>query len=118
MRCTIPYHLLMIFLATTLTTLAQLPCNEQSLLSIKGSWKKHDDASPFPDKSFPSNQFSFVNDRIDRMQKILQTAYPKPKGMEASWYRSISGNALVPGGPVPYDLSSMMLPYYCNGKTS
>ena len=52
------------------------------------------------------------------MQKILQSAYPQPKGMEANWYRSISGNALVPAGPVPFDLSAMWLPYYCNGKTS
>jgi len=83
-------------------------------MNTKGSWKKRSDANPFPDESFPKNQFAQANSRIDKMQKLLQAAYPEPKGIEAGWYRSISGKALVIGGPVPYELESLFLSYYCN----
>ena len=89
-------------------------CNDEILLNTKGSWKKRADASPFPDSSLPKNQFPQVNSRIDKMQKLLQDAYPDPKGLEAGWYRSISGRAMVKGGPAPYELQAIFLPYYCN----
>src|SRR6185369_13401884 len=90
------------------------PCNNETIMSTKGGWKKRADASPFPDESFPKNQFSQANNRIDKMQKLLQAAYPNPKGMEAGWYRSITGDALIKGGPAPYELESLFFPYYCN----
>jgi len=67
-----------------------------------------------PDSSLPKNQFSQVNIRIDKMQKLLQAAYPSPKGIEAGWYRSISGRGMVTGGPAPYALEAILLGYYCN----
>jgi hypothetical protein len=94
----------------------QQSCNDDILLNTKGSWKKRTDANPFPDESFPKNQFAQANNRIDKMQKIVQAAYPEPKGIEAGWYRSISGNALVKGGPAPYGLNALFLTYYCNSN--
>ncbi len=38
---------------------AQQPCNE-GIMNTKGSWKKVSDANPFPDQSFPKNQFPQV----------------------------------------------------------
>jgi hypothetical protein len=93
---------------------AQGPCDESSLMSTRGSWKKRPDANTFPDQSFPKNQFPQVNNRIDKMQKILQAAYPEPRGIEAGWYRDITGNALVSGGPVPFQLTSLFFSYYCD----
>lgn len=110
-----PLFLLLLFMNTVI---AQQPCNDDAIMNTKGSWKKHSDSDLFPDKSFPKNQFPLVNSRIDKMQKLLQAAYPDPKGIEAVWYRSISGNALVEGGPVPYELSSLFLAYFCNTYTN
>ncbi len=99
-----------------LYSFSQPPCNDESIMNTKGSWKKSNDANPFPDQSFPENQFPQVNSRIDKMQKLLQAAYPEPKGMEAGWYRSISGNAEVKSGPVPYALDVLFLAYHCNNE--
>lgn len=96
------------------TVIAQQPCNDDIIMNTKGSWEKRSDANVYPDNSFPKNQFAQVNSRIDKMQKLLQAAYPDPKGIEAGWYRSISGDALVKGGPVPYELTALFLVYFCN----
>ena len=92
----------------------QPSCNDDMLMHTKGSWKKVSDANPFPDNSFPKSQFPLAQGRIDRMQKLLQAAYPDPKGIEAQWYRGISGDAIVKGGPVPYELEALFLAYFCN----
>lgn len=93
---------------------AQQPCNEEGIMNTKGSWKKLSDENTFPDQSFSKNQLPQANSRIDKMQKLLQAAYPEPKGIEASWYHSISGNAEIKGGPVPYALDAAFHAYYCN----
>jgi hypothetical protein len=85
-------------------------------MNIKGTWKKRSDPSLFPDNSFPKNQFAQANNRLDKMQKLLQAAYPDPKGVEAEWYRTISGSALVKGGPAPYELNALFLIYFCNAN--
>ena len=92
----------------------QQTCNDDIIMNTKGKWEKRSDANPFPDSSFPKNQFVQAHIRIDKMQKLLQAAYPEPKGIEAGWYRSISGRALVKGGPAPYELNALFLTYYCN----
>ena len=108
------FSFLVAFLLLHYFPFAQQPCNDDAIMNKKGSWKKVSDANTFPDQSFPKNQFSLANNRIDKMQKMLQAAYPDPKGIEAEWYRGISGNALVKGGPVPYELEALFLAYFCN----
>ena len=102
------------FAHLSMYSLAQQPCNDEGIMNTKGSWKKTSDANVFPDQSFPKNQFPQVNSRIDKMHKLLQTAYPEPKGIEANWYRSISGNPVVKAGAVPYQLQALFLAYFCN----
>src|ERR1035437_1985120 len=92
----------------------QQPCNDEVIMNTKGSWKKVSDANPFPDQSFPKDQYPQVHSRIDKMQKLLQAAYPEPKGIEASWLRNISGNPAVKAGPVPYALDALFLAYHCS----
>lgn len=94
--------------------IAQQPCNDEGIMNTKGSWKKNADANVSPDPTFPKNQFPQVTSRIDKMQKLLLAAYPEPKGMEAEWYRGISGHPQVKTGPVPYALNSLFLAYFCN----
>ena len=107
------FSFFLFFLLLTLFSFAQT-CNDDVIMNTKGSWKKVSDANPFPDQSFPKNQFSQVNIRIDKMQKLLQAAYPEPKGIEAEWYRNITGDAVVKGGPVPYALNALFQFYHCS----
>ena len=90
----------------------QQPCNNEVIMNTKGSWKKVSDAN------MNAGNQSQVISRIDKMQKLLQAAYPEPKGIEAEWYRSNSGNSLVKGGSVPYELNAFFLAYYCNTGTN
>jgi hypothetical protein len=92
----------------------QQPCNDEVIMNTKGSWKKVSDANQFPDPSFPKNQYPQATTRIDKMQKLLQAAYPEPKGIEASWHRNISGNPEVKAGPVPYELYAQFRIFFCN----
>ncbi|MEO6611999.1 MAG: hypothetical protein ABIT05_11720 [Chitinophagaceae bacterium] len=104
--------LTMLFFTNTL--IAQQTCNDEGIMKTKGSWKKKADANTFPDPDFPRTKFPEVYSRIDKMQKLLQSAYPEPLGIEASWYRSITGKAQQSGGPVPYTLTALFLAYFCN----
>src|ERR1700737_2016188 len=108
--------LLVAFLFLLNSSNAQQACNDNIIMNIKGKWEKRSDSHVSPDSSFAKNQFGMANGRIDKMQKLLQAAYPEPKGIEAAWYRSISGRALVKGGPAPYELRALFLAYYCNSN--
>ncbi len=90
------------------SSFAQPPCNDDIIMNIKGKWVKR------PDANMKAGNQAQVTSRIDKMQKLLQAAYPEPKGIEAEWYRSISGNAEVKAGPVPFALNALFLAYFCN----
>ena len=95
----------------TNTVVAQQPCNDEIIMAINGKWVKHADANM---KS--GNQSQIIN-RIDKMQKILQAAYPEPKGIEAIWYRSMGGhNSSVNINAESYVLDALFKAYYCNSN--
>lgn len=79
---------------------AQEPCNDDTIMNVKGRWEKTKDAN-----MKPAHQAQAII-RIDEMQKILHSAYPHLKGMVARWYRSMVRNPLIQNGPVPYQLTS------------
>ena len=85
-----------------------------SVWQRKGSWKKNSDAVIFPDKTFPRDQFSQLNSRIDKILPLVKEALPDLSGFEPRWYRVIDGTSYVPNGPVPYEFSSLHFTYYCN----
>ena len=88
---------------------AQQPCNDEMLMSVKGKWLKKSDAN-----MKTGNQAQITN-RIDKMQQLLQTAYPEPKGIEAAWYRSMGGNySAISNGSAAYELNASFKTYYCN----
>jgi hypothetical protein len=89
-------------------------CDGASILAIKGKWKTLANNIVFPEKTFPSSQYSQVFTRLDKIASLFQQAYPQPAGMEAEWYRSIRGAAIVKNGPVPYQFNSLYLSWYCN----
>src|SRR5437868_6607730 len=88
---------------------AQQTCNDDVLMSIKGNWKKRGDANMGTGKDE-----SQIISRIDAIGKLLQSAYPQPKGIEAGWYRSMGGHPLIKNGPLTYQLNSLYMPWYCN----
>lgn len=67
-----------------LFSFSQEPCNDEIIMAIKGKWIKRGDAN-----MKAGNQAQVIS-RIDKMQKLLQAAYPDPKGIEAAWYRSMA----------------------------
>jgi hypothetical protein len=91
------------------TSFAQQPCNDDVIMNVKGKWKKRSDANMKADK----NQAQIIS-RIDAVSKLFQTAYPEPKGIEAGWNRTMSGNPAINNGPVPYQFNSLYLDWYCN----
>ncbi|MBS1632146.1 MAG: hypothetical protein JST10_06180 [Bacteroidetes bacterium] len=85
-----------------------------SIFSKKGKWKKSKDDLAFTDKTFPAGQYKYVNTRIDSIAAFLQETIEDLSGVEARWYRGTTGNAYIPGGPVPYSLNCGFFSYYCN----
>lgn len=82
-------------------------CNEDMILNKKGSWKKTSDAN-----MKAGNQSQAIS-RMDKMQKIVQAAYPDSRGIEARWYRSMINNPLAVNGPIPYQVIAAYYIYYC-----
>lgn len=91
-----------------LYSFAQQSCKDEVIMNTKGSWKKTSDAN------MKAGNQAQVTSRIDKMQKLLQAAYAEPKGIEAKWYRSMINNPLLTNGPIPYQLNSLFLAYFCN----
>ncbi len=82
---------------------AQQPCNDDVIMNIKGGWKKSTD--------FHINLR--VISRIDKIQQLLQTTVPQPKGMEAKWYRS-GPEYPDKNGPVSFEMRAKFFSYYCD----
>ncbi len=86
------------------------------IFKIKGTWKKtpSGDNIIFPDKTFPSSQYSQVFTRLEKVLPMLKEAIPDLGGFDPVWYRSINSNSLVANGPVPSRFTSYLYEYYCN----
>jgi hypothetical protein len=88
---------------------AQSPCNDEAIMSVKGSWKKRSDAL-----MNAGNQAQVIS-HIDAISNLFKTAYPEPKGIEAGWYRTMGGNPVINNnGPIPYQFNSLYFAWYCN----
>ena len=89
-------------------------CNKEVIMNVKGKWTALANNVVYPEKTFPSNQYSQLYTRLDKIANLFQQAYPQPTGIEAKWYRSIRGAAIVNNGPAPYQFNSLYLGWYCN----
>jgi hypothetical protein len=108
----LPYKKLLslIMLGFLLTTAcSQEKCAEDSVLNIKGKWRKTGDANMPALKSIDQ----FVK-RIDKISLLFLQAYPEPRGTQPEWYRNVDGDPVVPGGPTPYEFNSLLQYWYCN----
>jgi hypothetical protein len=87
---------------------AQPPCNDEIIMNVKGNWKKRPDALMKTD--YPAQVVS----HLDAISNFFKLAYPEPKGMEAGWYKTMSGNPVIKNGPIPYQFNSIYQDWYCN----
>ncbi len=88
---------------------AQETCNDEMIMAVKGKWAKR------PDATMKAGNQVQITSRIDKMQQLLQAAYPEPKGIEAAWYRSMGGyNSSVNSNAESYVLNGLFKTYYCN----
>ena len=93
----------------TNTVVEQQTCNDEIIMAIKGKWAKR------PDANMKAGNQVQITSRIDKMQQLLQAAYPDPKGIEAAWYRSMGGyNSSVNNNADSYVLNALFKAYYCN----
>ena len=90
------------------TSFAQEPCNDDIIMNIKGKWKKTGES--YMKGAYAAQAIT----RLDKIQQLLQAAYPEPKGIEAAWYYSMEGSSFIKNGPLPYTLSALFKAYYCN----
>lgn len=104
--------ILTLFLLQTSFAFAQPLCNDDIIMEIKGKWSKR------PDAMDGSNQVQLIS-RMDKMQQLLQSAYPEPKGIEAGWYRSVgSSHSLITPKVNAFGLNALFKVYYCNSNVN
>lgn len=94
------------------SSFAQQPCNDTDIMKMKGIWEKGTDANMHADKNL-----SQILSRIDKISSFYQEANPHPAGTQAKWYRTMERDPLIKDGPVPYQLFSLYLPWYCDDQT-
>ncbi len=100
-----------IFILTQLAlySFSQAPCNDEIIMAIKGKWIQRGDAN------LKAGNNAQIFTRIDKIRRLLQAAYPEPKGIEAAWYRSMGGyNSTVSSNATSYSLDALFKAYYCN----
>jgi hypothetical protein len=96
------------------TNISKLCGGMDSVWAKKGAWKKVEDATIFPDKTFPTSQYGQLKSRMEKILPLFKEAFPDLSGFEPRWYRVIDGTSYIPNGPVPYAFSSLYFTYYCN----
>jgi len=92
-------------------------CDSATLMNVRGGWAEHDLNTVHADPSFPASGYPQVVQRIKAMSVLFTAAYPRPMGNEAIWYGYIGGNSYIPDGPLPYELDTFYLAYFCNDLT-
>ena len=89
-------------------------CDTAAIMNIEGKWITGSDDIVYPDKTFPAAQYNQLRTRLDKIAALFREAYPRPMGLQATWYRSIRRSSLVEKGPVPYQFNSLYKAWYCN----
>jgi len=86
----------------------QSVCNDETILDTKGSWKKR------PDVLMRSGSPAQTTATMEAIGNLFKMSYPEPRGMEASWYKSMDGNPVIKEGPGSYQVNSLYQAWYCN----
>ena len=102
MKNIIPFFFLQMM---ALNLFAQAPCDDDIIMAVKGKWTKRAD---------PPAVHEQAKLRLSQMQKIIQAAYPEPKGIDARWYAVSINKPLIENGPMTFQLTSGFFEYYCN----
>jgi hypothetical protein len=91
-------------------------CTQDDLLNKIGSWKKNGDYLS-PGKNYTEAIKPEIFKRLDKIQKIVQEAYPHPKGMEVRWKHEVYGTPPYKSGTVCYSLWAQLFEYGCDVRT-
>jgi hypothetical protein len=83
-------------------------------MTIKGKWVKTPEDHIITGQSFPDAQIKEMGLRIDQACRLVQAAWPDPKGMLVRWYRSFGFTVPSKSGTTGYELTGMAFHYYCN----
>jgi hypothetical protein len=97
--------ILMVLLARE--SYGQSTCTAETIMDLKGGWKKQINThSKFAEQLQLTSRIAAISD-------LFKAAYPAPKGLEASWYSTINGEAAIKNGPLSYAFNSFYLGWYC-----
>ena len=105
---------ILIFIALSLYCNGQPPGIDDSLMSIKGSWKKGEPFVRVVHPSLPQSKYPIVYKKLDSVSLLFKAAYPVPLGAEAKWYSNLNGYPLFDKGPATYGFWSLYHSYYYN----
>lgn len=92
------------------------PCSQEELMTIKGKWVKspEDHTITGQEHSFSEAQKKEMGLRIDQACRLIQAAWPDPRGMLVKWYRNLGFTVPGRSGTLGYDLSGGVFHYYCD----
>jgi hypothetical protein len=68
-----------------LITTTTANCDDELYMKLNGKWKKSSDLFS---SGFSAAQQKEAFNRLDTIHKLLQLAYPQPKGLDAKWHRT------------------------------
>lgn len=69
-----------------LITTTTANCDDALYMTLNGKWKKKSDLGL--SSGFSAAQQKEAFNRLDTIHKLLQLAYPNPKGLDAQWHRT------------------------------
>jgi len=101
------------------TSAFSAPCNDAMARQTIGKWgaQKRDDLD-MADRTFPKAQYKTVLAKAQEVIKIFMESSPQFSGIEASAYRGIRGQSIIPNGPVPFRVDVTYGSYICVGNDS
>lgn len=85
-----------------------------SIMRIKGIWKRSGDYLTDAGWHMPKNQQEAALKIGLAMHQLIKQAYPHLKGINAHYYTSIRGEAAIDRAPFPYTVSTGYFWYYYN----
>ena len=92
------------------------PCSQEELMTIKGKWIKleGDNVIVGQANNFSETQKREMDLRMDKAFRLVQTAWPDPKGMQVKWGHDIGFTVPGRSGTIGYNLTAGAFHFFCN----
>ncbi|MBX7173475.1 MAG: hypothetical protein K1X72_21075 [Pyrinomonadaceae bacterium] len=106
--------LTIVILVFCVSLFSQTPCTNEMAFQTVGKWgKPKTDDLAMADRSFPKTNYSAVLAKANKVIELFKISNPEFKGIEASAYRGIRGNSLLPNGALPFRVDVGLFEFYC-----